>query len=171
MTRPSDALVVGAIVKAQGIQGEVKVRAETSPERFLGLAHVFVGEEDEPRRIAACRVQDGMAVLAFLGVTSRTDAELLRGKLLYAAREDLPPLDEGAYYICDLIGCEVRADGTLLGRIADVAQAGGNDVWFVAGERPFCFPALRSVLLSVDTAARRVDLNAARLHEVAVFDD
>lgn len=51
--------------------------------------------------------ESGFAYLGLRGVPDRNAAELLRGKEVEAERDDAPPLDEGTYYIVDLIGCEV----------------------------------------------------------------
>ena len=82
------------------------------------------------------------------------------------------PLPEGRYYISDLIGMRVQDEtGAELGRLSDVMQAGGNDVYEVAGGRTFRFPALKRVLKGVDVENGVMTLDSAVLSEIAVYDD
>ena len=50
-------------------------------------------------------------------------------------------------------------------------QAGGNDVYEVAGGRTFRFPALKRVLKGVDVENGVMTLDSAVLSEIAVYDD
>ena len=67
-------------------------------------------------------------------------------------RDDLE-LDEGTYFIQDLIGLEVRdADSDkVYGKITDVMQTGANDVYVIKGdEREYLVPAIADVIISTD---------------------
>ena len=82
-------------------------------------------------------------------------------------------LDEDSTFLCDLIGLHgVATDGRDLGTLKDVMQPGGNDVYVISGKRgEVLVPALKSVVISVDTKAGEMLLSAARMREVAVFED
>ena len=96
-----------------------------------------------------------------------------RGEKLYVDREHAVELPEDADFIVDLIGCRVTDDeGNDYGKITDVMQPGGNDVYVISGKRgEVLVPALKSVVISVDTKAGEMLLSAARMREVAVFED
>jgi 16S rRNA processing protein RimM len=71
----------------------------------------------------------------------------------------LPDLPDGAWWPHQLVGCEVLTEsGRSLGTLADVIHNPANDLWLVRDERgaEILVPALRDVLVDVDTAARRV---------------
>ena len=99
--------------------------------------------------------------------------EALRGRELYVDRAHAVELPEDADFIVDLIGCRVVDDeGTEYGRIVDVMQPGGGDVYVIDGPRgEVLVPALKSVVLDVDTRAGLMRMSAARMREVAVFED
>ena len=88
-------------------------------------------------------------------VERREDAERLVGRYLEA---DAQPLPEGTWYWDDLIGLQVvEPDGRSVGELAEVFRAGGGEVYRVVGstgER--LVPALRTVVLEIDLAARRM---------------
>ena len=107
------------------------------------------------------------------GVGDANAVEALRGEKLYVDREHAVELPEDADFIVDLIGCRVTDDeGNDYGKITDVMQPGGNDVYVISGKRgEVLVPALKSVVISVDTKAGEMLLSAARMREVAVFED
>ena len=76
-------------------------------------------------------------------------------------------------YICDLIGCEaVDEAGTVVGTLTDVLQHGPVDVYvFRTACGTMMAPALKAVFPRVDVTARRIDVCAERLQEVAVVED
>ena len=76
-------------------------------------------------------------------------------------------------YICDLIGCEaVDETGAVVGTLTDVLQHGPVDVYVFRTPRgTMMAPALKAVFPRVDVAARRMDVCAERLQEVAVVED
>lgn len=62
----------------------------------------------------------GRVVLKIQGVDSITEAELLRDFTVQMPSAQRVALDEGTYYVSDLLGCEIRSSGTLIGTVADV---------------------------------------------------
>ena len=167
-------LCIGQVVKPQGVRGEIKVLPLTDDvERFLDLARVFLrADGGEERAVTGARTREGYAYLCLAGVSDRDAAEALRGRELFVPRAEAAPLPEGRYYIADLLGMQVVDEsGRELGRLKDVMQAGGNDVYEVQGERTFRFPALKRVLRRIDVENARMELDGAVLAEIAVYDD
>ena len=82
------------------------------------------------------------------GVGDANAVEALRGEKLYVDREHAVELPEDADFIVDLIGCRVTDDeGNDYGKITDVMQPGGNDVYVISGKRgEVLVPALKSVV-------------------------
>ena len=74
--------------------------------------------------------------------------------VLEAERNQLPPLPEGRYYICDLVGLAVKTDeGRLLGRLSDVLETGSNQVYEVTEDttkKKYYLPVIDPVILSTD---------------------
>ena len=172
----SEYLMIGEITKPQGVRGEVKVRPCTcDPDRFEGLERVYIqkGEDYAPIDITVNRLAQDAVFMNVAGVTDRDAAEKLRGTLLYIDRAHAVELDEDTTFIADLYGLHGLADdGRDLGRLTDVMQPGGNDVYVFKGPLgEVLVPALKSVVLAVDLEKGEMRLNGARLNEVAVFDE
>ena len=65
-------------------------------------------------------VRDGAIFMMLKGIADRNGAELLRGKDVFALREQIVK-KEGTYFIVDIIGCDLYlSSGKLLGKITDV---------------------------------------------------
>lgn len=173
----SEYLLIGEITRPQGVRGEMRVRPYTDdPMRFEDLDEVYVkrGDKYEARGITFVRLNsDDVVIIRMDGVGDANAVEALRGEKLYVDREHAVELPEDADFIVDLIGCRVTDDeGNDYGKITDVMQPGGNDVYVISGKRgEVLVPALKSVVISVDTKAGEMLLNAARMREVAVFED
>ena len=167
-------LEIGEVLKPQGVQGLVKVRPDTdAPERLGTLAAVWIrtadGYEEQP--IGDVSVRDGFVYLRLNGAQDRNAAEKQRGLFLYVDRAHAKPLDEGEWYITDLVGCAVSLDtGEAVGEVTEVMQPGANDVFVIRSPKgEVLVPVLKDALRSVDVENRRIVLDARRFREVAVL--
>jgi 16S rRNA processing protein RimM len=124
-----ELVVIGRVVKAHGIRGEVVVHPLSDvPGRFDAGTEVVVG--DAVRIIAASRPHQGRLLLTFDGVVGRDAAERLRGRDVLAAPVDVS--DSEAFYAHELIGIEVvHVDGRHLGVVTaliELPEAAGYDL-------------------------------------------
>ena len=172
----SEYLMIGEITKPQGVRGEVKVRPCTcDPARFEGLTTVYIEKDGgyAPLRIAVNRIGDDAVFMNVEGVNDRDAAEKLRGTRLFIDRAHAVELDEDTNFLTDLYGLHgVTDDGRDLGKLTDVMQPGGNDVYVFKGPLgEVLVPALKSVVAKVDLERGEMLLVGKRLDEVAVFDE
>lgn len=161
--RPS-LIEIGRVVKAHGIRGELKVLLHW--ERSDSLEHVgevVVGRDASARtfRIRAARPADRAVLLALVGVDDRDAAESLRGEPVSVRREALPPLADGEYYLCDLVGAAVVSPEGPVGQVVEVRVHPSVDTLVVKApdgsllEQPLSEPWI----VAVDVAAKRVELS------------
>ena len=162
-------LLIGEITKPQGVQGELKLRPITcDPWRFEDMDAAYVQDGEGYRK-----VNPDAVYLRMEGVETRNDAEEMRGTQLFIDRANAVELDEDSTFICDLMGLKgVLTDGSEIGKIIDVMQPGGNDVYVFNGPLgEVLVPALNRVVVKVDVEAKHMLLDAVALSEVAVFDE
>ena len=164
-----ETLIVGTILKPQGIRGEVKVKPFTdSAEDFKAYKHVFL--EGTEYKILSCRVGDGAVFLSLRGVPDRNAAELLRDKELTIPRDEAPMPEEGSYYIADLLGSEIVTDtGTVLGKLKEIRQAATDIYTLETDKGEVLFPTAKGVVLSVDVENKKITVSEKRFKEVAVL--
>lgn len=172
----SEYLMIGEIVKPQGVRGEVKARPCTCDvERFEGLETVYIEKDGgyAPLEIRVNRLADDAVFMNVAGVSDRDAAEALRGTKLYIDRAHAVQLDEDSNFLTDLYGLRGLTDDRRdLGKLTDVMQPGGNDVYVFKGPLgEVLVPALKSVVLAVDLEKGEMRLCGKRLDEVAVFDE
>jgi 16S rRNA processing protein RimM len=121
-------VALAAVAGAHGVKGEVRLKLFTNSA--AGLAshrRVFIGEAEH--RLTDVREGGKTAVARIQGVSDRSAAEALRGKLLEVERSDLPPLEKGEYYHADLLGLPcVDADGEPVGTVASIENFGAGDL-------------------------------------------
>ena len=164
-------LETGKIVGTHGIRGMVRAQPWSDSGEFLTNFKRFFLSPDGENELKALKIQPHGAVvlIAFKGVDTVEQAELLRGKILYISREDIA-LPDGRYFIDDLIGCSVfDADsGEKYGEISDVSVTGANDVWHIKKDgKEYLIPAIPPVVIDVDVVTGVIKIRPLK----GIFDD
>lgn len=167
-----EILKIGLIVKPQGIKGEVKVQPLTDDiNRFKNLKDVII--DGKNYRVLSATIGGGVVFLSLSGISDRNTAETFRGKFLHITRENALPLEEGRYFIVDIIGCKiVTEDGETVGEVIDLFSA-RTDIFTVKllDGKIMRFPFLKKVVKKVDVQNSIITVDKARLAEVACYED
>ena len=161
-----DLFRVGVIANTHGVRGEVKVFPTTdAPERFKKLKKVILDAKREKitLEIQSTRFFKNLVILKFKGIDNINDIEKYKGCDLYVERENATPLNEGEYYIADLIDMDViDEDGSELGILHDVMQTGANDVFVIKlkdNDKELLLPNIPSCVLNVDLEDRKITVH------------
>ena len=128
-------LVVGQVVAAQGLKGEVRILpASDFPQRFTEPGTRWLrrrGQNEQEVQLLRGRQLPGkeLFVVRFEGINDRTAAERLVHQELLVAAEDIPELEEGEFHIVDLQGSNVYLlhEKNPIGTVVDLHH-GGNDL-------------------------------------------
>jgi 16S rRNA processing protein RimM len=153
---------VGIILKGHGLKGEVKVRPLALNTDFLTngqeLIANFPDGDVRSLSIQQVRANGQSLLLTFHGINDRDGAEELRGVELTINREALPPLEEGEFYLGDLIGYTVLSDEQdQLGHIHEVWDMPANEVLRVVDQdRETLIPLVDDFIESIDHHQHRV---------------
>lgn len=151
----------GKIVTTHGIRGEVKVQPWTdTPDVFCDLDRVYLKNGISAIEIENAREHKGMIILKLKGTDTVEDAQKLVNTVLYIDREDIE-LDEGAYFIQDIIGLEVFDidNGKLYGKVTDVTATGANDVFHITFEnKTYLIPNIKSVVINIDVEGGKIEI-------------
>ncbi len=151
-------LRVGAILSTHGLRGEVKVYPTTEDvHRYDYLDRAFVRMPDKLVCLHVERVRyfKNLVIVKFRDLDRIEDVEGLLKKDLMVAREDAIPLEEGEFFVSDLIGLKTVTDtGRNLGTVRDVMETGANNVYIIADEedpkKEYLLPAIDDVILNID---------------------
>ena len=151
-----DMLQVGFITQTHGIRGEVKVYPTTDDvNRFNELKKAYIDSKEGlvPVKISGVRYFKNLVILKFKGINNINDVEKYKKCPLLIDREDAVPLEEGEYFITDILGLKVVTDDDKeLGTVKDVLQTGANDVYVIQTEdnKEILIPAIKQCILGVD---------------------
>ena len=165
-----DRLVIGEVLKPQGVRGELKVKTYTDfPEDVKEFGTVYI--DDIPYKILSFRVgPDGAAYMNLRGIPDRNAAELFRGKKLEGAREDAPPLEEGRHYIVDILGltCDTE-EGEVLGVVQEIQNLSSDVYTLEKDGKTILFPSVNGVIVKFDIEGGKIVVNKAKFDEIAVY--
>ncbi|WP_456433285.1 ribosome maturation factor RimM [Thermosulfuriphilus sp.] len=160
-------LPLGRIVRAHGLGGEVKVLAYViDQEDLLQLERFFICQNGKLKELLVekGRFAPGRRglLLKFKGIEDREAAESLVGKEILYPQSDLPPPEEGKFYIHQLLGLEVFLDtGERLGLLKAVWPIGPYDLYVVRTEKgkEYLIPAIKEIVLEIDLTAKKMRIS------------
>jgi 16S rRNA processing protein RimM len=134
----TEQFITGLIGPPFGLKGFVKIRPLSGEiEHLLRLQTVTVrqGEKERVFTIEESLAQPPALLMKFAGVDSPEAAKTLGGAELLVNRERASPLGPGEYYVEDLRGLAVVAEGTadipageILGRVTGIVEGGGGEL-------------------------------------------
>ncbi len=155
-------LLLGEVLRPHGVRGELRLRILTDhPERINDLERVFVGRDPsqpnaQPYAVEQMRMNVEYGLLKLKGIDDRNQADRLRGMYVMIDLAHAVPLEEGEFYLYQLIGITVQtAQGEVLGTITDVLETGANDVYIVASPTygEILIPDTEQTVLDIDVDA------------------
>jgi len=145
-----------------GLTGRLKIESpsgETSHLLGLKKAVLRKGQGEEKEYIIEETFTAPLSI-KFEGIDSPEAARALKGAEILVPREQAAPLNEGEFYIEDLRGLEVIAEGKTVATISDIIEGGGGflaEVLLVSGSKRLV-PFRDEFFGEVDPAAGRAEL-------------
>lgn len=155
-------ILLGRIVGAFGVRGEIKLESWTEPRSAIFRYQPWIlrspNGQESPLEGARGRDSGKHLVARFPGIEDRDTVEAMHGTEIYVARSALPPPKPDEYYWVDLEGLDVKTtEGVALGQVSHLFSTGANDVVVVRGDRERMIPfVLPEFVKSVDFEANLV---------------
>ena len=147
---------IGQIVNTSGLKGILKIKPFTDDiKKFSKLKTIYIKTKSglTEFKIEQVRYVKNMVMLKLAGIDTVEEAEKYRNLYIKILRDQEEELEEGSYYVVDILGCKVNTDANQeLGKIVDVFQTGSNDVYVVKDEqgKQILLPAIKQVIKNVD---------------------
>lgn len=152
-------LVLGRVLRPHGIRGELRMEILTAyPERIVAGKRLYIGPDTKQPSTAVvytvnrARKHQHYLIIQVEGIDDRNAAEFLRDQYVMVTPDEAVPLEEGEFYLFQLIGLSVYTDtDELLGELTEVIETGANDVYVVHGARgEVLLPAIDECILDID---------------------
>lgn len=157
-----DLLRIGVVTTTHGLRGEVKVFPTTDDvRRFDDCDEVVLVTKQEKLLLHVERVKyfKNIVIVKFKEFNDINEVERFRKCDIMVTREHAVPLEEGEYFICDIIGASVvEEDGTPVGTVKDVMETGANNVFVIMTEdgKEVLFPSIPDCIKKVDVEKKEV---------------
>lgn len=168
-----EKIILGKVIKPQGIKGEIKVDIASQDKALASkLSEVYL--DNKCYKVEHVKNLVNGVFIKLVGIDDRNQAELLRGMGVSLDRGQMPKLPKDRYLITDIIGCEIKVNDNLIGKVTDILQYGSADVYVVKGindNKDFMFPCLKKVLKNVDIENKLITLDSEILEQIAVYED
>ena len=152
-------IVIGKIIAPHGVRGEFRLMPLTeNPDRYLEMKKLLL-ENGKEFTIISARFHKNMVLIKTEEITSMDEVELLRGQNVVVNTKDLPPLEQGRFYVADLIGfAVVTLENEDVGKLSDVITTGSNDVFVVKSTsgKEIMIPAIDTHIKEIDTRSRTI---------------
>ena len=171
-----DARLIGVIGKPHGIKGEINVMLLTDyPNTILKGSILFMDQglrlplEIDSIRQKTLKGRD-VSVIKFAGIDDRNEAQKLKGKNLYRSGSEVPALEDGKFWVDDLIGCSVILNSSsTIGKVQDVDVLTSNENLAVLIENPdikaagmvgniLYVPLIEDYIENIDTSGKKIVL-------------
>lgn len=149
----------GKIVNTHGIKGEVKIQPWCDyPDILLDLDYFYL-DNGEKLVVEYSKAHKGSILVKFKEISDINIAQKLKNEIIYIERDALS-LDEGEYFVKDIIGISVydSGSGIYYGKISDVMKTGANDIYEITSDDGVIrlVPAIKDVIISVDIDKSRM---------------
>lgn len=157
----ADLICIGAIAGSFGVSGEVRLKSFCSEPTDIA-AYGPLSTEDGSRtfHVTLTRPVSGGLGARINGITTKEQADALRGTSLFVPRDRLPSLPDDEFYHADLIGLSAYdTGGELIGKVTAVYNHGAGDILEISTARhksALLLPFTLAIVPNVDLASGRI---------------
>ncbi len=158
-----DFLRIGVIIKPHGLKGEVKVYPTTDDMRRFDMCdEVYLDIRGKKKlvHVEGVKYFKKQVILKFEEFGKIEDIEAFKNVDILVDREHAVPLEEGEYFIADLIGLEVYDDenNEKIGVVKDVMEMPANNVYVIKNEegKELLFPAIDDCIKDIDMENKKI---------------
>ncbi len=131
MIDPKHLVMVARMLGGHGIQGFIKLKVflET-PQDLLALTPLVTQDQETNYDIKTLLERPKVILGRFKGITTRTQADDLKGVALYADSQEFIPPDLDSFYVKDVVGLPVLAqkNGPIIATVTDILSQKSGDI-------------------------------------------
>ena len=151
-------VLIGKIVKPQGIKGELKIYPNDDKlNQFKKISNISFSENGELIKVKNWAVRNGFFYVTLPGVNDRDIAEKYRNKNVYVDEEEIN-LNPDTYFTEDIIGCDIYDENdNFLGAILDIENYGATDIFVILEDgREVMVPFATRIFVEINTNDKKI---------------
>lgn len=157
----SDLICIGAIAGAFGVSGEVRLKSFCAEPTDIATYGPLMTEDGSRQfLITLTRPVAGGLGARIKGISTKEEADALRGTSLFVHRDRLPSLPDDEFYHADLIGLlAFDTGGLLVGKVTAIHNHGAGDIIEISPpghKSALLLPFSKTIVPNVDIAAGRL---------------
>ena len=157
----SDLICIGAIAGAFGVSGEVRLKSFCAEPTDIATYGPLMTEDGSRQfLITLTRPIAGGLGARIKGISTKEEADALRGTSLFVHRDRLPSLPDDEFYHADLIGLQAfDTGGLLVGKVTAIHNHGAGDIIEISPpghKSALLLPFSKTIVPNVDIAAGRL---------------
>ncbi|WP_022847361.1 MULTISPECIES: ribosome maturation factor RimM [unclassified Desulfurobacterium] len=135
----SNEVLIGKIVGAHGIKGDVKIKPESDIfERQISHVKTLSGYRGTAKKnltIESIKPYKNIFIAKFKEIEDRNQAESAINTELYIKKEDTAPLESNEFFFEDLIGCTVvTEEKSTVGKVKEIMEMPASHILVVEKE-------------------------------------
>ena len=129
----NDYIEIGKVVNTFGIKGELKIVSESDfvDYRYAVGKTIYLKLRNTIKevRVSSYRVHKGNILITIDKIYDINEVEKYIGADVLADKLDVPPLEDGEFYIDDVVGLDAYDEtGEIIGKVVDVILIPANDL-------------------------------------------
>ena len=162
----TDRFRIGVITKTHGLKGDVAVFPTSDDlDRYSYLEKCFIKTGNNYREVTcnSCKYMKSTVVLGFDEITSIEEAEKIIKAEIYVDREDAVPLEEGEFYMADILGFKaILEDGSVIGTLSDYTETPAQTILIIKAAddgREIMIPDVPEFVGDIDLDEKTIVIN------------
>ncbi len=167
-----DRIYIAKLGKTVGLKGQQKLIIDTDfPEQFKKNTKLIT---DKKQELIIETYNTTSSVVKFVGIDSIEDAKKLTNRQLFVSSEDTRDncnLDDKQFFWFDMIGCEVKENDEILGKISDIQRMPLSDYLMIETDSKliekgfstsFLLPYVDTYIVNVDIEKKSIIAQEAK---------
>lgn len=162
---PEEYILLGRVVKAHGLKGEVKITCfSEQPENLAAYKRFYLmnrkGVISKGLSVIKSRIQGKGAIVRLEAINSRRQADDLLGTSILIAKSELPEVTKNKFYYHQFQGKRVvTKQGLDIGLVKKIFSNGAQDILVVeAGQDEIFIPVTKTIVVGETKEELIVDL-------------
>jgi 16S rRNA processing protein RimM len=124
----SNLILIGRITGAHGIRGAVKIKSLATNPADIAKYGPLQTPSGATVEILRMKLANDEFIADLKDIKDRNAAKALKGTDLFISRDALPKPEAGEFYLHDLVGKHVLAEGKTLGIVTSIENYGAGDL-------------------------------------------